>query len=223
MAEREREGAASPYPSQLVIAIRHTYWVIAAACGGTATSPVKPVEPVRDVWIHKKLSAGTKPGHAHRATFELAFDGDHATLVETDEQAPRATLEETERASWEVRSARTYTGMRRREAGAMMLDLESPGVQPLHLRCTTEQLQVAAAGARRVPSGQGGECGSDKGRWEPAALVAVEALVCGEAIQPAAGDHDDDDRLVFGRTPGIEWASVNNGCELDGGGLRRAR
>ena len=105
-----------------------------------------------------------------------------------------------------------------------MLDLESPGVQPLHLRCMSQQLPVAAAGARRVPAGTGGECGSDKGRWEPSALTAVDALVCGEAIQPAAGDdHDDDDRLVFGRTPGIEWASVNNGCELDGGGLRRAK
>jgi len=202
--------------------MRLSVLLLLVACS-SAPAP-KPPAPERDVWIHKKLAAGTKPGHAHRATFELAFDGDHATLVETDEQAPRATLEETERAHWEVRTARTYTGTRRREGGAMMLDLESPGVQPLHLRCMTEQLQVAAAGARRVPAGTGGECGSDKGVWEPSALTAVDALVCGEAIQPAAGDdHDDDDRLVFGRTPGIEWASVNNGCELDGGGLRRAR
>jgi len=175
-----------------------------------------------DVWRHVKLSTGTKPGHAHRATFELAFDGDRATLVETDEQAPRATLEEAEHAPWQVRSTRTYTGARRSEGGAVMLELASPGVQPLHLRCTAEQVQVAAAGARRVPAGGGGGGACDPGAWQPPELLPVDALVCGEATQPAA-DEDDDDRLVFGRTPGIEYAFVNNDCELQGGGLRRAR
>lgn len=186
------------------------------------TSPQHPA-PARDVWRHTKLSAGTKPGHAHRATFELAFDGERATLVETDAQAPRATLEEAEHASWEVRSTRTYTGTRRSEGGAVMLDLASPGVQPLHLRCTSQPVQVAAAGARRVPSGGGrGECGSDPGAWEPPAVTPVDALVCGEAAQPAA-EQDEDDRLVFGRATGIEYAFVNNDCALQGGGLRLGR
>jgi hypothetical protein len=197
-------------------------WCLLAlvACG----TPPRPEPPPRppDAWRHVKLLAGTMAGYAQRVTFELAFDGDRATLVETNEHGPRgATLEVAERASWEVRSTRTYTGARRREGGAVMLELASPGVQPLHLRCTAQQVQVAAAGARRVPAGGGGGA-CDPGAWQPPELAPVEALVCGEATQPAA-DEDDDDRLVFGRTPGIEYAFVNNDCELQGGGLRRAR
>ena len=196
--------------------MRWMWLLVLVAC----SSPPKHPAAARDIWRHEKLAVGTKPGHAHRATFELAFDGDRVTLVETDEQAPRATLEEVEHASWEVRSTRTYTGARRSEGGAVMLELASPGVQPLHLRCVAQQVQVAAAGARRVPAHTGGDC--DPGAWQPPELSAVDALVCGEATQ-AEADQDDDDRLVFGRTPGIEYAFVNNDCELQGGGLRRAR
>jgi len=208
--------------------LRSTLFAL-AACSGPPREPIAHhVEPARDVWIHRKLHVGMLRGHSQRATFELTFDGDRATLVETDAQAPRAKLEETERATWEVRSTRTYAGTRRSEGGAVMLDLASSGVQPLRLRCTAQAVQVAAAGARRVPSPDRGSdyaCG-DPGVWEPRGVMPVDALVCGEATHPVEEDDgggDDDDRLVFGRAPGIEWAFVNDGCGLQGGGLRRAR
>lgn len=200
--------------------------LVLAACISSAQAPVpvaQRAEPRRDVWLHRKLQVGKMNGHAQRTRFELIFDGDRATLVETDEQGPAMELEDAERATWTVRSTRTYAGSRSREGGAVVLDLASPGVQPLRLRCVQKPVQVAAAGARRVPSpGRGADyqC-DDAGVWEPRALAPVDALVCGEATQPA-GDGDDDDRLVFGRAPGIEWAFVNDDCALQGGGLRRA-
>jgi hypothetical protein len=61
-------------------------------------------------------------------------------------------------------------------------------------------------------------------------MTQVAALVCsaggapGDGAAPDEHEHDDhDDRLVFARAPGLEYALVNDGCALRGGGLRIAR
>ena len=74
--------------------------------------------------------------------------------------------------------SRTYRGSARNDAGARRLHLEMAGVQPLELRCAPQAMTIDGA--------------------------HVDALRCGEAIQPAAGD-DDDDALVFGAPPGISY------------------
>src|SRR5262245_33260349 len=170
---------------------------------------------------------GKLPAHAKRTTFSLAFDGDRATLTETEERADRSmSIEEADHETrWTVRSTRIYRGSRKTVAGAIDLDLATPDMQPLRLHCATQTLQVAAAGARRVPSPNRGaayECG-DRGVFEPPATSPIATLVCSAAGQPAGEDADDDDRLVFAPAPGIEWAFQNDDCALQGGGLRRAR
>jgi len=211
------------------VGVRLAVVVLLASCGAPPPRPpishaVAPgAEQVRQF---RQLMAGKLPAHAKRTTFALAFDGDRATLTETEEQAPRSlSIEDADReAAWTARSTRTYRGTRRAAGNAIDLDLATADMQPLHLHCVDQSVQVAAAGARRVRSpnrGADDECG-DRGVFEPAATTPMRALVCSAAGQPS-DDADDDDRLVFAPAPGIEWAFQNDDCALQGGGLRRAR
>jgi len=197
-----------------------------AACGAPppplATRPADRRPAVEPARRFRQLITGTRPGHARRTTFVLDAAGDRATLAETEEAAPHArSIAEADGARWSVRSQRSYRGIRRLEGAALELELAASDMQPLNLRCATATVEVAAAGARRIPSPDRGAdraCG-DRGIWDPPATSQVTALVCGAAGQ-SVDDADDDDRLVFAPGPGVEWAFQNDDCALKGGGLR---
>jgi hypothetical protein len=197
--------------------------VVLVACG-----PPPPRAPIAQhvapapagPQIYRTLSAGLVRKAARRTTFALASDGERASIVETEEIAIDArTIDEVDRgAKWTVTSTRTYRGTRR----GPDLDLTTDDMQPLHLHCMAQTVEVAAPRARRVPSPNRPadyECG-DRGVWDPAATRRLDALVCGAPGQPA-DDADDDDRFVFAPAPGIELASENDDCAIHGGGLRQ--
>jgi hypothetical protein len=192
--------------------------VLLAACGAApAPSPKieQHTEPAAaSTWIYRTLGLGLQRPGAMRATFELRLAPDAATLTETYERAkgPLTIVTADRSAQWTPAHAATYRGTRREVAGAIELDLAAPDVQPLHLRCAAKTVQVAAAGAQLA-------C-SNNGAFDPPDLTPTRALICGEAMQPAAGE-DDDDRLVFGPPPGIEAVDEHDDCELRG--LRLAR
>jgi hypothetical protein len=200
-------------------------------CGG-APGPTTPTAPpsaapapasAPRVWTYRKLVAGAASGRATRATFTLAIDGDRAELVEVDDTAAGvASLADADRATtWTRVSTRTYRGTAHAGSGAELLDLDTPGQQPLHVRCARIAVDAAVAGARRVATGTLDGHGCDPGRWDPPTVAHVPALACGEdAPEADAGDSDDDDRLVFGEAVPIEYAVENDGCALRGGGLR---
>jgi hypothetical protein len=174
--------------------------------------------------IFRQLRLSRSPV-ATRTTFELVIDGGRATLVELDEQADRvqSVAQADRQARWTVATQRTYRGTFTPVTGAVELALESEGVQPLQLHCTQRTVEAAGPGAVRVPSPDrrpGSSC-DDRGAWDPAATSSVQALVCDAGV--ADPDGDDDDRLVFADSPGLEYVSVNDGCVLRGGGLRIVR
>ncbi|HEX4456065.1 MAG TPA: hypothetical protein VH143_34630 [Kofleriaceae bacterium] len=91
--------------------------VLAAACGAPAKRPTPTPAPAHYVFRQR---------HATRiTTFELSFDGDRATLVETD-----------------GRAAHTYRGTRH---GAE-LALTTDDMQPLALHCERRAIEAAAPG-----------------------------------------------------------------------------
>jgi hypothetical protein len=202
--------------------------VLVAGCSsagtpGPAPAVRAPVQAHPERRIFRQLRVGKAPV-ATRTTFELVIDGGRATLVELDEQADRArSVAEADRQTrWTVATRRTYRGSVTRLAGAVELALESEGVQPLPLHCTQRAVDAAPAGAVRVPSPDrppDGRCG-DGGAWTPAAVASVQALVCDAGASDPDGD--DDDRLVFGDPPGLEYVFVHDDC-LRGGGLRILR
>jgi hypothetical protein len=191
--------------------------VLVIGCTAPPTRPVTnqptahapTAEPMRQF---RQLATGDKLGHAKRTTFQLAFDGDLATLVETEERAEGGlSLADADRATWTVRTTRTYRGIRKVVAGGIQLDLATEDMQPLHLQCAPKTVQVAAIGAHRAT-----KCDA----LDPPGTAPADALVCTAAGQPT-DDVDDDDRLVFAPAPGIELASQHDDCTLQG--LRRAR
>lgn len=202
-----------------------TRWLVLAiaACGAPPARPHEPVAAPAPIapagWRFRVLELGSARQAAQRTAFELTFAGDAATLVETHDHAKGSfTLATVEHdAAWRVTGTLTYRGTRRDVPGAIELDLAAAGVQPLHLRCSYQALQVAGEGAR--PLVEAGTCG-DRGLAEPSQLVGADALVCGEATQPAGGD-DDDDRLIFAAGRGLERIDEHDGC-LTVRGLRRA-
>jgi hypothetical protein len=206
---------------------------LAVGCGAPAAPPVAPVArgtpvihnsvPAADRWVFRQLRVGKLP-IASRTSFELVLHGDHATLAETDEREHRAlAMAEADRgAQWTIVAQRTYRGTARVRPGAVDLALGSDGVQPLELHCTERSVPAAAPGALRVPSPNRPadyECG-DRGVWDPPGTTAVPSLLCNAGGASDADDEDDDDRLAFARPPGLEHASVNDDCVVQGGGLR---
>jgi hypothetical protein len=209
--------------------------VVALIAGcGTAAAP-RTASVVHDDapaaaerWIFRQLRVGKLP-IATRTIFELVIEGDRASLIETDQREHRAlSLAEADRgAHWKIVGQRTYRGTASNAPGALdlalALALASEGVQPLQLHCTPRSIDAAAPGALRVPSPNRPAdyaCG-DHGVWDPPAMTPIHAIVCDAGT--GASDDDDDDRLVFARPPGLEYAAVHDDCVLQGGGLRIIR
>jgi hypothetical protein len=124
---------------------------------------------------------------ASRTTFELALDGDRATLVETEERGP----------TWTRVAQRTYKGTRH----GTELELSTDDMQPLALHCEERGLGVSAAGTAHY------DC---SGTHE---VAHVDALVC---TAPGQSDSEDDadDRMVFAAPPGVEWLDAACGGTL---------
>jgi hypothetical protein len=167
-------------------------------------------EPMRQF---RQIVTGGKLGHAKRTTFELTFDGDRATLVETEERADGGlSIADADGARWTTRGRITNRGARKVVAGGFDLDLKSEAMQPLDLHCATKTVQVGEIGAHR---------GTTCAAFDPSGTSPLEALVCIPIGQPT-DEVDDDERLVFAPAPGIELASQHDDdCTLQG--LRRAR
>jgi hypothetical protein len=215
--------------------MRFAMFSLLAACGAPAPRPTpvtppptapptaRPTASVPDARIFRKVTAGAVGSHAGRTTFTLTLDGERATLVETDETADGIrSLAELDGAPWKLVSTRVYTGTAQKAQDATLLNLETPGQQPLHMRCGTTTVTAANIAARLVASPGGHAGGCDPGTWDPPVTTRLAALACGEATQDdSEQDADDDDRLVFGDEGGIEYAFENDGCALRGGGFRR--
>jgi hypothetical protein len=215
--------------------------VLLAGCSA-GPPPVAPVaavprppasEPHVERQLFRQLRVGIRP-IARRTSFELVIEGDRASLVEIEEREQRAlSMAQADReARWTVTARRTYRGTAATVAGALQLELSAEGVQPLRLRCAPRPVDVAVAGALRVPSPERpADASCDRGVWSPPTKTRVAALVCSAGgAGPDADDHehhdehdDHDDRLVFARPPGLEHAAVNDACALRGGGLRIAQ
>lgn len=200
-------------------------WIVLwlAACGAAAPTPTatpRLVQRTTTTRVFRTLATSAASSRANRTTFTLTIDGDRASLEETEQiiDGVRSIREADAASSWRVVSNRTYRGSARAYDGATLLDLETPGQQPIHLRCATTTVVAANRRARRIPTPTN-KCG-DEGVWDPPTTSTVAAFVCGEATQPA-DDGDDDDRLVFGDAPGLEHASQHDECAPQGGGLRR--
>ena len=180
-----------------------------AACGGaTQVTPVPqppPARPSRSAVDaqYATLVANPRAMRATITTFELSIANEHATLVEREETADVATLEAADRTTaWTPRATRTYRGRARVEGDATVLDLDTEGAQPLHLRCVGADVDVLTAGGLRT--------GDSTSVHVPVARMHV--LACGEAMQPAAADPDDDERLLFAHGL-LEHATEVGGCE----------
>lgn len=202
--------------------------VLVAGCssaGAPEPAPAvrNPVQAHTERRIFRQLRVGRSPV-ARRTTFELVIDGSRATLVELDEQADRArsVAEADRRTRWAVATRRMYRGSATPVAGAVELALASEGVQPLQLHCTRRAVDAVRTDAVPVPSQDrppDDRCG-DGGASNPAAAASVQALVCDAGASDPDGD--DDDRLVFGDPPGLEYVFVHDDCRR-GGGLRILR
>jgi hypothetical protein len=181
--------------------------VVTAACA-SAPVPSKPL-PTPAPRVAAPLAfrqLHVIAGHARRTSFELTFEGDRATLVETEARATDAD------GPWQTVSTRAYRGSRR----GSELQLTADDMQPLALHCESRSIRVAAATATLVATA----CGS-AATWDPPArTVELDAFACTAAGQSEA-DTDDDDRLVFAPVPGIEWLEVDADC-VRGAGLRLA-
>jgi hypothetical protein len=197
---------------------------IVAACGGAPTPP-QPVQnraaaaPAATTWRFQQLALGSARASATRTTFELSFEGDRATLREHHARASGSfTLDTIDGATWVEDAATSYRGPRAQGIPSVFtLDLTAPGVQRLFLWCRDDlALLLAPAGAPRLPL----DCG---GHLLGNALVPVtDPIVCGAEL-PYPGQDDDEDRLSFAKSPGIERVDVNDGCEVGQIGLRLAR
>ena len=170
--------------------------VALGACGAAppAATPVPPTprEPVKPPsLVFRQLHVGAS--RASRTTFELAFDGDRATLVEIEERAPDGS-------AWTRVSSRTYKGTRR----GTELELATDDMQPLALHCEERGMGVAARGSVHA------DCTSTH------ELAHVDALVCTAAGQGGSddADADADDRMVFAPPPGVEWFEAACGGTL---------
>jgi hypothetical protein len=170
--------------------------VLTAACGSAPvpSKPLPPPPPRADAPLVFR-QVHVIAGHARRTSFELTFDRDRATLVETEARAPG------EDGPWQTVSTRSYRGTRR----GSELQLATDDMQPLALHCKSRSIAVAPAGAACGPL---------------ARTVQLDAFACTAAGQSDA-DTDDDDRLVFAPLPGIEWLEGDADCAR-GGGLRLA-
>jgi hypothetical protein len=188
--------------------------VLLIGCGAPPARPIANPHPAGEPTRQfRQLETGAKLGHAKRTSFSLAFDGDRATLVETEERTQAGvSLADAETATWTVRATRTYRGTRKAVAGGVELDLAAEDMQPLHLQCAAKTVPVASIGARRAAA-----CDA----FDPPGTTPVDALVCTAAGQPS-DEADADDRLVFAPAPGVELASQHDDdCTLEG--LRRSR
>jgi len=109
-----------------------------------ATTPTTP-SPARR---YRKLVAGTALDHASRTTFSLSIGGGSAELDEVEEVADGArSLADADRAAtWRQVSSRTYRGTAQGAPSAYVLSLDTPGQQPLQMRCTSVEVAAAAAG-----------------------------------------------------------------------------
>jgi hypothetical protein len=154
-----------------------------AACGGAAAPaapPAPPAPPARAMPAPLTRVYRLVETRRHHAT-RTTF-----TLVI---DGARTTLAETEEtsdtgATWQPRATHTYRGTARVDANATVLELEAAGIQPLHLRCVQTMVKLYK-------------------RVEP-------VLACGESMQPATDDPDDDDRLLFGDGAGLERETDND-------------
>jgi hypothetical protein len=101
--------------------VRRCLLLIIAACGAPARppTPTPTPTPTREHYVFRQRHG------AHVTSFELSFDGDRATLVETD-----------------GRAAHTYRGTRH---GAE-LSLTTDDMQPLALHCEHRAIAAAAPG-----------------------------------------------------------------------------
>lgn len=213
--------------------------LLAAACAPPATAPIanhaagEPSTPVDEAKLlfDRRLTVGARMP-ANRSTWQLSLDGDHATLVSTDQESPGSiTVALADRATnWTGSGSQVEKGPMRHDGDHLALDLES-AKDSLFLRCWRKTLVVATAGAVRVPTpGHVGDC-SDPGVWSPATTTRIEALVCGQ------GDGLDDGQLAgldgqagsldetlwrFAAAPGIEFVEVNDDC-FESAGLRVAK
>ncbi len=97
--------------------MRYSLLFVTAACGAPVRPPTPTPTPTHYVFRQRH--------NAHVTTFELSFDGDRATLVETD-----------------GRVAHTYRGTRH---GAE-LSLTTDDMQPLALHCERRAIEAAAPG-----------------------------------------------------------------------------
>ena len=209
---------------------------VLVGCGGSPPTSATPQRPDRastppdaappgpSQRVYRKLVVNGQTTTASRTTFTLAIDRDHAQLLELDEttEGLRSIADDARAATWRTVGRHSYRGTAHVEQAATILDLETPGQQPLHMRCAAITVTAASAGARRAASGARDDTGCDAGRWEPPVSTQIAALACGEGAGPDdAADADDDDRLVFGDAVELEYAFENDGCALRGGGLRQ--
>jgi hypothetical protein len=165
--------------------------------------------------------------------WELSMGERSADLVVTEQEAPGAfTLERADReAKWTTTRTHSKQGPLRHVGDHIALDFES-ATESLFLRCWRRSLQVATAGARRVPTpGRKGDC-TDPGVWSPATTGRVEALVCGQGAALDDGQvsgmdgHDgnslDETLWRFAAAPGIEFVMESHDCFYSTG-LRLAK
>ncbi|HEY1551672.1 MAG TPA: hypothetical protein VGG28_27785 [Kofleriaceae bacterium] len=98
--------------------MRCAWLIVIAACGAPAKPPAAPAHDAERYVFRQRH-------HEHVTSFELSFDHDRATLVETD-----------------GRATHTYRGTRR---GAE-LSLTTDDMQPLALHCEHRAIAAAAPG-----------------------------------------------------------------------------
>jgi len=213
--------------------------VLVVGCASTAPPPIsnrdvvevaKPdPKPTRFIDRHLRVRAGEA---ATRTIWALSLEGQHATLVETEQQATRSVpLEQVDGdVTWTTTQTRSRTGPARTVGDHLALDLETDS-DSLFLRCWHLSIVVAAAGALRVPTfGRAGDC-SDPGVWSPATRTPVDALICGQGeglddgqVSGIDGRQGSLDETLwrFVPAPGVELVEVTDGC-WDSVGLRLAK
>jgi hypothetical protein len=187
----------------------------------------------RKPFVERRLSVGSRAPTASRMIWELTIDEKSASLVVTEQEAPgTSTIDRADReAKWTTTQTYSKQGPLRHVGDHLALDLESE-TESLFLRCWRRPIQVAAAGARRVPTpGRKGDC-SDRGVWSPATTTQVDALVGGQGdalddgqvigIDGQHGNPLDETLWRFGAAPGIELVEEIHDC-FQSTGLRLAK
>jgi hypothetical protein len=215
---------------------------LSAACSRTTqpTSPpeqrpmvtASPAKRERTLYVDRHLVIGTAGPTATRSAWVLPIDGTEATLVATTQEAAGAfAMARADReAVWRTTDTEMENGPVQRVGDHIALELSSPG-NSLFLACWTRSIEVATAGAQRIPlAGHAGDC-ADRGTWSPATTTPVEALICGQGDGLDDGQVNgidgqlgplDETMFRFVAAPGVGFVEVNDGC-FQSRGLRLAK